>query len=179
MNLKNDSDSIRRLINLITRKIMGQTTPEEDAAIEAWRQEDPRNDALLRELLDRQTLGQAFRRREAVDVSRPLADMKARLYRLRPVPLHRRVRFRYGAAAVVAGLVCGVFSEVLEILAKSCEVTFRLEGRTLNIGTSESSSCPRPDSPLMPCPDAFYSVLARPLFRGRADSTPWSDGIKG
>lgn len=108
MNLRNDSERIRRLIGLITRKATGQTTPEEDAALEAWRREDPRNEALLDELLDGRTLGQAFRRRDAVDVSRPLADMEARIHRLHRVPLHRRMWFRYGAAAVVAGLVCGL-----------------------------------------------------------------------
>ena len=103
-----DSDKIKRIITLITRRVLNTATPEEEAELDAWRREDPRNDALCRDLLAHGVLEQEFRRRDAVDVSRPLADMEARVRRLHRMPFYRRAWFRYGAAAVVAGLVCGL-----------------------------------------------------------------------
>ena len=108
MNLTDHPEDLRNLISLITKKVLGQTTPEDDAALDAWLREDPRNETLLRELLDKQALGRAFRRRDAVDISRPLSDMEARIRRLRPIPVYRRTWFRTGVAALVTGLVCGL-----------------------------------------------------------------------
>ena len=53
MNLTDHPEDLRNLISLITKKVLGQTTPEDDAALDAWLREDPRNETLLRELLDR------------------------------------------------------------------------------------------------------------------------------
>ena len=108
MNLTDHPEDLRNLISLITKKVLGQTTPEDDAALDAWLREDLRNETLLRELLDKQALGRAFRRRDAVDISRPLSDMEARIRRLRPIPVYRRTWFRTGVAALVTGLVCGL-----------------------------------------------------------------------
>ena len=57
MNLTDHPEDLRNLISLITKKVLGQTTPEDDAALDAWLREDPRNETLLRELLDKQALG--------------------------------------------------------------------------------------------------------------------------
>lgn len=104
-----DTERIEQIIRLINRKILGSITQEEEAVLEAWRQADPRNDALYRQLLDRKALGRGYRQWKAVDVNRPLEEMNMQIKRLYPMPFYRRMWFHYVVAAVWIGVVGGLF----------------------------------------------------------------------
>lgn len=95
------------LSRLIWRRILGTIEADEAALLDEWRKASPLNEATYRRLMDTAFLEREWRRIRAVDASRPLADMRARIRR-RNVRRFLRSWGRAGvAAAVVLGFVIG------------------------------------------------------------------------
>lgn len=95
------------LARLIWRRILGIIEADEAALLDEWRKASPENEATYRRLMDTAFLEREWRRIRAVDASRPLADMRARIGR-RNVRCFLRNWGRVGvAAAVVLGFVIG------------------------------------------------------------------------
>lgn len=95
------------IARLILQRISGTIGEEEAGLLDAWRKADPANEETYRRLLDSAFLEREWRRMKSVDVSRPLADMQAKIRRGRSrrlVVLGKRAGI---AAAVVTGLIVG------------------------------------------------------------------------
>ena len=99
---------INDISRLIYRSLVGTITDDERQRLEAWMAESEENRLTVSRLTDRQYLKREYLRKQTIDVSRPLEDMKRRiaLQKLpaRTMPLGWR---RYAAAAAVFLLVAG------------------------------------------------------------------------
>ena len=95
------------IARLIYKCIVGMTLlPEESAELEQWRKADPKHEETYRRLLDPRFLEREYRRMNAVDPVRPMADMQARIRKeMRP---RRRMRWATTLAFVasLAAMFC-------------------------------------------------------------------------
>ena len=95
------------IARLIYKCIVGMTLlPEESAELEQWRKADPKHEETYRRLLDPRFLEREYRRMNAVDPVRPMADMQARIRKeMRP---RRRMRWATTLAFVasMAAMFC-------------------------------------------------------------------------
>ncbi|MBQ7570749.1 MAG: FecR domain-containing protein [Bacteroidaceae bacterium] len=98
------------MISLLLKSILGTLTPEEDEALRAWREADEAHERLYRQTTDEDFLQREYARRQAVNVARPLAEMQARIGRVRP--FYRRPAFLRVAAVVAFVLLTGVFASL-------------------------------------------------------------------
>lgn len=95
------------IARLILQRISGTIGAEEAGLLDEWRKAGPANEAVYRRLLDAAFLEREYRRIKAVDASRPLADMQARLGRSKSRRLRVVRRYVGVAAAVVLAFVVG------------------------------------------------------------------------
>ena len=99
-----------KVARLIYRSLLGIITPEEEAALKAWREEDKAHEKLYLKLLDTTFLELEYRKLKTVDTARPMKDMQARL-RLK---LRRRLRlWKYGSIAATVALFLTVGTMLL------------------------------------------------------------------
>ena len=91
---------------LIYRRLLGQTTPAEEAELESWLAESEDNRRFYAETISSETLSAELKARRAIDFRRPAADMTRRINEM----LRRRVVYMALRAAAVLIVLLGVAS---------------------------------------------------------------------
>ena len=96
--------------DLLLKSILGTLTSEEAEELRVWREADEANERLYRQTTDAEFLQREYAKRQAVNLARPLAEMQARIGRLRP--FYRRPAFLHVAATVAFVLITGVLASL-------------------------------------------------------------------
>jgi Fe2+-dicitrate sensor, membrane component len=90
---------------LLFKQITGKITEEEQLQLEEWRGQSKAHKSLYEKLQDTQLLEQEYKRRKAINVQRPMAEMQRRI-KAETGKVFRMHKRQWAIAASIAVLVC-------------------------------------------------------------------------
>lgn len=145
------STDTNQISQLIFKYVMSSITDDEYRELMAWVGQSKQNSDVFRRLTDMRHLQMELHRRRAIDTSRPLADMQARIVR-EFCPHHGLRRFVAYVASVAAGMLLAVGvtayiynnvneSQVTDVVAGSVAADSVSHGTTKAVLTLDDGRC--------------------------------------